>query len=71
MAFADSRIEPARRKLARLDKALSDAQTASGEAIVGAPATDKLASEVWSTLEAYRKRIRKMIERAERSGGVL
>lgn len=70
MAYADPKIEPALRRLGALDKALSDAQGKAGDAVVGLPATDKIASEIWSALEGFRKRIYKMRQRAERSGGV-
>jgi hypothetical protein len=71
MAYADIRIAPARRALAALDRALSNAQDAAGKAMgTGLPATDKIAGETWEQLEKLRQRITKMIDRAERTGGV-
>ena len=70
-------VSPARQQLqtlSKLDRALSTAQdhagslTAYGSEFAGAK---KLGSDVWDELEKMRWKIRKMVERAERAGGIM
>ena len=72
----DEYISPARatmRKLAALDRALNTAQGHAGDLNVYQSefkGAKQLGSDVWDELEKMRLRISKMLERAERSGGI-
>jgi hypothetical protein len=69
-------VSPARatmRELNKLDRALSAAQGPAGALnVYESPfqGAKRLGSEVWDELEKMRWRIRKMLERAERPGGI-
>lgn len=70
-------VSPARatlQTLGKLDRALSTGQNYAGSLNVHEspfPGAKKLGSEVWDELEKLRLRIRKVMERAERAGGIL
>ena len=70
-------VSPARQALqtlSKLDRALSTAQDHAGSLNAYQsefPGAKKLGSDVWDELEKMRWKIRKMIERAERSGGIM
>jgi hypothetical protein len=70
-------VSPARatlQTLNKLDHALSTAQGHAGSLNVYQSefqGAKKLGSDVWDEVEKLRWKIRKMIERAERSGGIL
>lgn len=70
-------VSPARATLQllnKLDHALSTAQGHAGSLNVYEspfPGAKKLGSDVWDDVEKMRWKIRKMIERAERPGGIL
>jgi hypothetical protein len=70
-------VSPARaalQLLSKLDHALSTAQGHAGSLNVYQslfPGAKKLGSDVWDDLEKMRWKIRKMLERAERPGGIL
>ena len=62
------------RLLGKLDQALSTAQNHAGSLNVHEspfPGAKKLGSDIWDDLEKMRWKVRKMIERAERPGGIL
>lgn len=69
-------VSPARatlRQLNKLDHALSTAQNHAGSLDVYQspfPGAKKLGSDTWDELEKIRLKIRKMVERAERAGGI-
>ena len=70
-------VSPARstlQTLSKLDQALSKAQDHAGSLNVHQSefgGAKKLGSDVWDELEKMRWKVRKMIERAERSGGIM
>jgi hypothetical protein len=70
-------VSPARATLQllnKLDHALSAAQDHAGSLNVHEspfPGAKKLGSDIWDDVEKMRWRLRKMIERAERPGGIL
>ena len=62
------------RSLQKLDLALSTAQRHAGSLITADspfPGAKQLASNTWDELEGIRQKLNRMIERAERSGGIL
>jgi len=74
--MAKEYVSPAKktlRELQRLDKALSTAQQYAGTLDVynsQFPGAKKLGSEAWDEMEKIRLKIRKMLERLERPGGI-
>jgi hypothetical protein len=70
-------VSPARatlQTLSKLDRALSTAQGLAGDLNVYEspfPGAKKLGSDVWDELEKTRWKIRKMLERVERPGGIM
>jgi hypothetical protein len=69
-------VSPARatmRTLGKLDRTLSSAQDLAGSLNVHESpfrGAKQLGYEIWYELEKARQRIRKMLERAERPGGI-
>lgn len=73
MKLLDDPARAALRALNKLDGALSTAQGAAGSLVVhDSPfaGAKQLGTDVWDELEKMRWKIRKMIERAERAGGI-